>query len=82
MRFLIILSLIIFCIGCSRNTNDTMRLSGSIDHPDENLTLTLYRGTTLLRHFMVESDGTFDDRFVVEEELHLSFMDQTLRGYM
>ena len=44
-----------------------MRLSGSIDHPDENLTLTLYRGTTLLHTFTVESDGTFDDRFAVEE---------------
>lgn len=69
MRTLFFLLFLIPLISCSQNPSDQMRFYGTIENPDESMTVKLYRGTTLLQEFQLTPDGSFEGTFSVEEGL-------------
>ncbi len=69
MRIFILPLFLILLIGCSSTPSDRMQLSGKIENPDESMSVKIYRGTTLLHEFTIDSKGSFDDSFEVKEGL-------------
>ncbi len=56
-------------LGCSTTPSDQMRFSGKVVNHDETQSIRIYRGTTLLHEFPIQSDGSYNDAFEVEEGL-------------
>ncbi len=69
MRSLLLPLFLFLLIGCTQQPTNQMRFSGTIENSGESGSVKLYRGTTLLQEIPLDSDGSFDGSFPVEEGL-------------